>query len=137
MHPQPSPHLPIDVLIAEDDPDVREHLRRFLEGAGYACAEAENGAEAVAVARQSPPRFLLLDLMMPELDGVATARTIRADPRTHHVSICCLTALDDATARRRALRAGCQSYLTKPVDADALLDVVSVAMAEPPAASRR
>jgi CheY-like chemotaxis protein len=58
----------VDVLIAEDDPLMRASLRLLLEGQGYTCAEASNGREAVDLARRHPPRCVLLDLAMPELD---------------------------------------------------------------------
>lgn len=128
MHPSQASPRTIDVLIVDDDPDVRANLRALLAAAGYHCAEADNGVEAVAVARQSPPRLVLLDLMMPELDGLGAARQIHRHPGTRHVALCCLTARDDEDARRAARRAGCQTFLTKPFDADALLDAVSLAL---------
>jgi CheY-like chemotaxis protein len=119
---------PIDVLITDDDPDSREAVRLLLEGDGYRCAEAENGYEAVEIARRCPPRLVLLDLMMPNLDGFAAARKLRADPRTHTVPIYCLSAWVDPAARTKAQRAGCEVFLAKPIDATELLDVVSLAM---------
>ena len=118
----------VDVLITEDDPGLREMLRLLLEGDGYRCAEAGNGREAVEIARRCRPRLVLLDLMMPELDGLAAARQLHADPRTHGVHIYFLTARADAAARRQAGRAGGEVYLTKPVDRADLLDVVRTAM---------
>jgi CheY-like chemotaxis protein len=118
----------IDVLIAEDDPDVRRMLRVLLECDGYTCAEAEDGWEAMAIARETPPRLVLLDLMMPGLDGFSVARQLRSDPQTRTVHLCCLTALDYPEARREARRAGCEVYLTKPFHLDGLLDVVSTAL---------
>src|SRR5207244_5139246 len=87
----------IDVLIAEDDAITRLTLRQLLEGQGYRCAEAEDGAEAVAIARQCPPRLLLLDVMMPVLDGFCAAQQIRSDPGTRDLPILFLTARDDRT----------------------------------------
>jgi CheY-like chemotaxis protein len=79
------PHRPSaiagDVLIAEDDPDIRENLRFLLEHAGNSCAEAEDGTEAVEVARLSPPRLLLLDLMMPAHSEKRTVRKSAQDLR--------------------------------------------------------
>src|SRR2546425_877934 len=118
----------IDVLIAEDDAITRLTLRQLLEAEGYRCAEAQDGEEAVQIARQCPPRLILLDVMMPGLDGFHAARQIRADPGTHGVPVLFLTARDDRTARAAARHAGCEVMLTKPFDYDGLLDVVSTAL---------
>jgi CheY-like chemotaxis protein len=118
----------IDVLIADDDSDNRESLRLLLETDGYACAEAETGQEALDIARHSPPRLVLLDLMMPYPDGFTVARKLRTDPRTHGVHIYCLTGRSDQAARTRAERAGCELFLTKPVTPVDLLNAVDVAM---------
>jgi CheY-like chemotaxis protein len=118
----------IDVLIAEDDPLVRLAVRHLLEAEGYSCAEAEDGREAIEIAQQCTPRLVLLDLMMPGLDGFSTAEQLRSLPQTWNVPIHCLTALDFPAARRAAERSGCEAFLTKPFDMDGLLDVVSTAL---------
>ena len=122
----------IDVLIAEDDAVTRLAVRQLLEGQGYTCAEAENGREAVEIARQCPPRLVRLDLMMPEIDGYTVAEQLRADPHTHAVPIHCLTGLDFPAAHRAAQRSGCEVVLTKPLDMEGLLDVVSIALSAGP-----
>ncbi len=119
------PRASLDVLIAEDDGDIRLAVRSLLEAEGYTCAEAEDGRAAVEAARQSPPRLVLLDLMMPEVDGFAAARQLRSDPQTHDVPIHCLTALTNPAAREAAYEAGCNGYLTKPFSVDELLEAVS------------
>lgn len=118
----------IDVLIVEDDAVTRMAVRQLLEGQGYSCAEAENGKEAVEIARQCPPWLVLLDLMMPEVDGFTVAEQLRADPHTSDIPIYCLTGLDFPAAHRAAQRSGCEVILTKPLDLEGLLDVVSVAL---------
>jgi CheY-like chemotaxis protein len=114
----------VDILIAEDDADTRQSLRDLLEQQGYRCAEAGTGVEAVEVARQHSPQCVILDLVMPELDGFSVARRLRADPRTRGASIHCLTGLTDDRARAEATRAGCDEFLTKPVNVSALLRVL-------------
>jgi CheY-like chemotaxis protein len=136
MRTPEKPCASIDVLIAEDDPVTRLAVRQMLESQGYTCAEAENGREAVEIARQSAPRLVLLDLMMPEVDGFTAAEQLRADPQMRGVSIHCLTALDFPAARRAAQRSGCEVYITKPFDVDGLLDVVSVALNSGPGSSK-
>lgn len=124
---------PVDVLIAEDDPVMRRGLRLLFERQGYTCAEADNGREAVDMARRSPPRCVLLDLGMPVLDGFAVARQLRADARTRTAHIHCLTGRGDSATREEARRAGVEMFLTKPVDATMLLDVVSRQVRQPEA----
>ena len=118
----------VDVLIAEDDAITRRTVRQLLENEGYSCAEADDGDEALEIARQSRPRLVLLDVMMPGMDGFAVARLLRADKRTRDVRIHFLTGRDDAAARRAARRAGGGGILTKPFDFDGLLDTVSIAL---------
>src|SRR5262245_16138225 len=122
----------LDVLIAEDDALTRSSLRLLLEHQGYTCAEAQNGREAVDLARRRPPRCVFLDVAMPVLDGLAVARSLRADPRTRGAHIHCLTGHTDPDLRARADQAGCDTFLTKPVDAERLLAVVREQMQKPP-----
>jgi CheY-like chemotaxis protein len=129
-------HLPsslptVDVLIADDDPTFRATVRVFLEQHGYTCAEAGDGREVVALARDRQPRCVLLDLAMPGLDGFAVARQLRADPHTRRAHIHCLTGRTDPDSRRRAGEVGCESFLPKPVDPAAVLRAVG-GPAEPP-----
>jgi CheY-like chemotaxis protein len=124
----------VDVLIAEDDPLLRTSLRLLLEQQGYRCAEAANGRQAVDLALARPPQCLMLDLTMPELDGWAVARRLRADPRTARVHINCLTGLSDADAFEQARRAGCEMVLAKPVDAPRLLGAIRRQVERTPAA---
>jgi CheY-like chemotaxis protein len=137
MTARPDPAHRIDVLIADDDAEARWALRRLLEPRGYTVAEAEHGPGAVDLALASPPRCLLLDLAMPGQDGFGVARRLRLEPRTRGIHIHCLTGLGDLGARVRARLAGCEEFLTKPVDPARLLEVVGRHVgphAEPPAA---
>jgi CheY-like chemotaxis protein len=124
MRVQSLPSGRVDVLIAEDDAPMRFALRRLLEQKGYRCVEAENGRQAVDLARALPPQCVLLDLAIPELDGFSVARQLRSDPRTAGAHIHCVTGLVDAQTRERAHQAGCEQFLTKPLDPSRLLAVV-------------
>jgi CheY-like chemotaxis protein len=124
MHAEKGTLKTVDVLIAEDDALVRDSLRRLLEGQGYTTAAAADGREALDLARAHRPRCVFVDLGMPVLDGFAVARELRLDPRTRGAHIHCLTGRTDTDAREQALRAGCEEYLTKPVDVGQLLEVV-------------
>src|SRR5437763_6389160 len=113
----------VDVLIADDDPVLRAEVRRLLERQGYRCTEAEEGHQTLELVRRQKPQCVLLDLAMPDLDGLSVARLLRTDPLTHDVHINCLTGLVDHRAREQAHLAGCETFLTKPVDVTPLLDV--------------
>src|SRR6266545_4485521 len=102
----PSSH--VDVLIVEDDEPMRRSLRLLLEGEGYHCAEAGDGREAVERARRQAPDCVLLDIVMPGLDGLTVARTLRLDPLTRAAHIHCLTGLTDPRVRQSALEASCE-----------------------------
>jgi CheY-like chemotaxis protein len=115
---------PIDVLIAEDDDATRLGLRVLLEGQGYTCAEASDGPQAVTLARRRLPRCVLLDLALPGLGGLAVARRLRADPRTAGARIHAVTGLGDPGAREEARLAGCETFLLKPVEPEAILGLV-------------
>src|SRR5690348_18469173 len=129
MRIQTVPSEAVDVLIVEDDSLTRAALRLLLERSGYRCAEAADGLQALSVARERPPRCVLLDLVMPGLDGFAVARRLRTDLRTFGARIHCLTGLQDRLIRQQARRAGCEKFLTKPIDEAGLLEAVSQARA--------
>src|SRR5437764_917483 len=104
----------IDILIAEDDAITRMTLLRLLEDEGYRCAEAEEGGETLEIARQCQPRLLLLDVMMPVLDGFQVAKELRSDPRTQGAHILFLTGRNDAAARAAARQLGGEMLMSKP-----------------------
>lgn len=100
------------VLIAEDETIIRMDLRQLLEHHGFAvCGEARNGAEAIELARELEPDVVLLDIRMPEIDGIECARRIYAE---RPVPIVMVTAHGDRGLVERALAAGAFGYLTKP-----------------------
>jgi CheY-like chemotaxis protein len=121
----------VDVLIAEDDALTRQCLRALLEQQGLRCVEAGDGREALDLALRRPPRFVLLDVAMPLLDGFAVARALRADPRTRATRIHCVTGLADDQTRQQAREAGCERFLLKPVDPAELLEAVRVPAGPP------
>jgi PAS domain S-box-containing protein len=105
------------VLIVDDDADIRDILRRLLKRESYTLLEAENGVDALAVCRQQPADLILLDIMMPVMDGVAACARIRELPGQAHVPILMLTVLKDTGSITRAFEAGATDYITKPIDA--------------------
>jgi CheY-like chemotaxis protein len=128
MRIQTIPSDAVDVLIVEDDNLTRQTLRLLLERRGYRCAEARDGRQALTLARDQPPRCVLLDLVMPGLDGFAVARRLRDDLRTFGTHIHCLTGLRSQRVQELAHRAGIEGFLTKPVDGHTLLEIVGSEM---------
>jgi CheY-like chemotaxis protein len=107
------------VLIAEDHEDSRDALRTLLEAFGYRVHLAGNGFEAVAEARARRPDLILMDMMMPGMDGLEATRTLRADPDFPRIPIVAVTAMEGA--RDRVLAAGCDDWVAKPIDIRAFL----------------
>jgi CheY-like chemotaxis protein len=110
------------ILIADDNTDSRDALRALLEAYGFAVAEAENGEEAVRRALQSHPDLILMDIMMPRVDGVEATRRLRASKEFRQVPILTLTAM--VGSQDMALGAGCDAYLNKPLEIPALLKTI-------------
>jgi two-component system, OmpR family, response regulator MprA len=112
---QPAPR----VLVVDDDRAVRESLRRSLEFNGYSVSLASDGAEALATIAGQPPDALVIDVMMPRLDGIETTRALRK--AGNDLPILVLTARDSVGDRVEGLDAGADDYLTKPFALDELL----------------
>jgi CheY-like chemotaxis protein len=104
------------ILVAEDKAGSRELIRTVLEDCGYEVVEARDGREAVDQAERSVPDLVLLDLHMPILDGYAALKHLRLDARFATIPFVALTANAMHGERERALAAGFNVYLTKPVD---------------------
>jgi two-component system cell cycle response regulator DivK len=104
------------VMVVEDFEDNRFMMRRLLEMSGYRVLEAINGEEAVEMARRENPSLILMDLSLPLLDGLAATRRIRQYPELRAVPIIAVSAHDTADFHAEALAAGCNDYVTKPID---------------------
>lgn len=112
------------VLLVEDTEDNRQMMRRLLELSGYKVVEAINGNEAVETASRIRPQIILMDLSLPFLDGLAATRRIRVLPGLADVPIVAVSAHDTADFHSEALAAGCDAYITKPIDYSQLEEVV-------------
>jgi CheY-like chemotaxis protein len=110
------------VLIAEDHEDSRDALRTLLDAFGYRVVLAGNGREAVQTALATSPDLVLMDMMMPEVDGFEATRTLRASPAFRQVPIIALTAMEGA--RENVMAAGCDDFMSKPLDVRTFLDRV-------------
>ena len=104
------------ILLVEDTEDNRFMMRRLLEMAGYAVVEATNGEEAVRVAQSERPELILMDLSLPVIDGLAATRAIRKLDGFKETPIVAVSAHDTSDFQAEALAAGCNSYITKPID---------------------
>jgi len=104
------------ILIIDDEPLNLRIVEAMLTPLGYECSTAPDGASGIDRAREWNPDCILLDVMMPELDGFETARRLRQDGVTHHTPIVMVTALQEVEARVRGLEAGADDFLAKPVD---------------------
>jgi CheY-like chemotaxis protein len=113
-------HQPLTVMVVEDFEDNRFMMRRLLEMSGYRVLEAINGEEAVEVARRELPSLILMDLSLPLLDGLAATRRIREVEELRQIPIVAVSAHDTADFHAEALAAGCNDYVTKPIDFDQL-----------------
>ncbi|MBI4289392.1 MAG: response regulator [Chloroflexi bacterium] len=110
------------ILLADDEEPVRALLAATLNGgSGYKVLEARDGIEALEVARVERPDLVLLDVMMPGMDGLEVCRCLKADPETDGIAVIILTAMAQDADRARALEAGANGYLTKPFSPSALL----------------
>jgi DNA-binding response OmpR family regulator len=111
------------ILVVEDDRTYRQLLAKALEDSGLAVdvEMAEDGIEGLALARNNPPDLVLLDVMMPGIDGLDVCAQLRANVRTAFVPILMLSGLSDADDRIRAFMAGTDDYVVKPFDRGELL----------------
>ena len=107
---------PPTVLLVEDTEDNRFMMRRLLEMTGYRVVEAMNGEEAVKLAKKESPNLILMDLSLPVIDGIAATRLIRKLPDLESTPIIAVSAHDTSDFQSEAIEAGCNSYVTKPID---------------------
>jgi putative two-component system response regulator len=112
---------PAHVLVADDEPVARMLLRRILEPAGYRVTEASTGREALDATHDEHPDLLILDISMPDIDGVEICRTVKNDPEMHLTPIIHVTGSTIREERLRALEAGSDEFVGKPFDIEELL----------------
>jgi two-component system, cell cycle response regulator DivK len=108
------------VLLVEDHPDVRHILRLQLEWMGFAVITAKNGKEGVETAIVEKPDLILMNSLMPELDGWEATRILRATPETKDIPILAITALAGSSDLKVWIDAGCNDYIVKPFTFDEL-----------------
>jgi CheY-like chemotaxis protein len=102
------------VLLVEDNDDNVDLMRLELEVLGYEVSVARNGLEAVDMATSNPPDIIVLDILLPKMDGFEAAQHIRANPKTRNTPILAATALYRDKDRQRCIASGCNDHLAKP-----------------------
>ena len=115
----------LTILVVEDYEDTSLAMRLALEHKGYHILEASDGEQAVKIAASVRPEVVLMDLHLPGLDGCGAAERIRANPELKETVIVAVTAHHDQDLRARALAAGCNAFVTKPIDFEWLGDLIS------------
>ena len=118
------------ILLVEDDPDQRRLLERTLTAAGWRVLSAPDGEAGVAAARAHRPDVIVLDVMMPRLNGFQACRQLRADPETRHIPIVMTTAKDQPADEFWGREVGADEYLVKPLDIRQLIEV-AIRLTEP------
>jgi len=113
------------ILVIDDEALVRSMMCDGLAAAGYAVSAASSGEEALQVVQADRPECILLDIMMPDLDGYDTCAALKADPRTASIPVLLVSATTDARVMEQAKRVGAATVLRKPVRMDELQRVIS------------
>ncbi len=113
------------VLVVDDEQMTRDLLRLMLRPAGFEVMEAEDGFDALDKLTTQTPDVVVLDVMMPNMDGIATCQEIRRNPRTADLPVIMLSAKTHGTAVDEGLAAGANQYLTKPIARKKLIEVIN------------
>ncbi len=116
------------ILIIDDEKHISDLLKYILEKKGYSTLQAYFGEEGINLARQSRPDLILLDVMMPKMDGFTVAKTLKSDNKTKNIPIIMLSSAAQLKDKERGLECGVIDYLTKPFDKDKLIEAISRAI---------
>lgn len=112
------------VLVVDDDDGCRLAERVVLEHYGFVVREASRGLDALALAQMSRPQVVLLDMVLPEIDGSQLARMLRSDPALRHAALLAVSASGSFEERQRAMDAGCDEFLYKPITPASLANTI-------------
>jgi putative two-component system response regulator len=108
--------MPNKILIVDDEEPNRKLLTSLLGVLGYATETALNGIEAIRMTKSFMPDLVILDIMMPDMDGYEACHLIKSDPETTNIPVVIVTALSDRDSRLKGLNVGANDFLTKPID---------------------
>lgn len=120
--------LPGKILIVDDEPDIVEFITYSLKGKGYLTATARDGFEAIRKAKDFRPDLILLDIMMPNKDGIQTIKELRQMPEFEDTAIIFLTALSDEKSEIEGLKVGADDYISKPIKPELLATRIRTAL---------
>jgi twitching motility two-component system response regulator PilH len=113
------------ILIVDDSPSQLVGLKRIVEKLGHQTITAEDGAAGVEVAKREVPDLILMDVVMPNLNGFQATRSISKDAKTSHIPIVLVTTKDQETDRVWGMRQGAKAYVTKPVNEGELVETIN------------
>jgi|ERR1044071_4184553 CheY-like chemotaxis protein len=116
--------MPQTVLVVDDDPLTQRILQRYLERAGYSMKSAKNGREAIRLAKRDMPQLIILDVMMPDMDGWTALKQIRKTETTKDIPVIVLTSNADLAAQEESSRSGATLLQAKPINAGQFLSVI-------------
>ena len=119
------------ILIVDDSPAEMHKLVLILEKNGYQVLKAENGADGVALAKQEQPDAVVMDIVMPGLNGFQATRQLTKIPETAHIPVIIVTSKDKESDRRWGERQGAKAYLIKPTDEQTLVQTLAQLLAKP------
>lgn len=112
------------ILIVDDSPSQLMGIRRIVEKLGHEALTAEDGQAGVEAAKRELPDLILMDVVMPNLNGFQATRTLKREPTTQHIPVILVTTKDQDTDRMWGMRQGARAYITKPFSEDELLEVM-------------
>lgn len=104
------------ILIVDDNKITTKLMRRYLEAHGFEVGEAHDGIECIEFVEQTQPEGIIMDVMMPRMDGFETTLALKANSATSHIPIAIVTALNDTATQMRAVEAGADDFLSKPLE---------------------
>ncbi len=125
---------PARILIVDDEPNILLSLQFLMKKAGYEVRTAANGEEALAEIARDRPDVVLLDVMMPKLDGFSVCQRVKTTPEWHDVRVIMLTARGRDVEREKGRALGADDYITKPFSTQDAMDRVAAVLARPPTA---
>jgi CheY-like chemotaxis protein len=120
-------HKPI--IVVDDNPVNLKLARVVLTNGGFPVYIATNAAETLTILDTIYPGLILMDIQLPDVDGLTLTRQLKADPRTQHIPIIALTAFAMKGDEHKAREAGCDGYISKPIDVDAFIEIVTRVLA--------
>jgi DNA-binding response OmpR family regulator len=124
MDPQSAPPKSKLILVVDDEPDIVTIVEMILRSQGYDVLKAANGLEALALAERYSPDLILLDIMMPDMDGWEVLRLLHVDPSTAEIPVAIISAKTGSRAKITSMQEGAVDYITKPFDSRELLTKV-------------